>query len=195
VHHIRRVILPLSSYENNKIVSELVWGDPSDETTAFLASARGMGYQYGGVAVMEFLKASKCRRLIRAHQCLQHGLQPFAYAQGLTVFSSSNYMGRGNSAAFIFIGTDGEIESEFLDPIPEITDRARAVYFQVPKMPAQRGRGGSFEMLQKVARASSLTQGKRAAFMAAKGKRPEGMAMARLPVKIAQGARVAMGRT
>jgi diadenosine tetraphosphatase ApaH/serine/threonine PP2A family protein phosphatase len=131
IQTIRKVTLPLYSYENQPAVCELVWSDPTDTTARFLASPRGSGYVFGAVALMQFLQNSKCRTMLRAHQTLQHGLGKFGNGQGFTVFSNSNYMGTGNSGAFLHITEDSEMDPHPLDPLPEAVERTQAVYSPV----------------------------------------------------------------
>lgn len=87
VHHIRKIPFPLAAYGDNNIVSQIVWSDPSDEVEAFVQSARGKGSIFGGTALKQFLNASKCKKLLRAHQCTMYGYEPFAFGQGLTIFN------------------------------------------------------------------------------------------------------------
>jgi diadenosine tetraphosphatase ApaH/serine/threonine PP2A family protein phosphatase len=128
---IRNLNMPVLSFEGSDIVDAIVWSDPTAETSGFVTSARGCGYAFGAVSLVEFLKESGCKMLIRAHQCLQYGIETFAYGHGLTVFSSSNYAGRGNSAAFVFVRADFSIEHRILEPLPGVIPRQQARYNSV----------------------------------------------------------------
>jgi hypothetical protein len=93
---------------------------------------------------MQFLNASNCKKLLRAHQCIQYGVSPFAFGQGLTIFSTSNYMGRGNNAAIIFADARGRIKTKELQPLPDVPPRNMAVYAPVsPIAQAARASPGS----------------------------------------------------
>jgi protein phosphatase len=128
VSEIRRVTLPYSESAPAGIPAELVWGDPENEPICFVASARGRGYQFGTVALTEFLRISNCSKLIRAHQCVQFGILQFAFNKGVTVFSSSNYMGGGNTAGFLQVSADGSLRPLLLEPLTGIPERQDAEF-------------------------------------------------------------------
>jgi serine/threonine-protein phosphatase PP1 catalytic subunit len=141
IDRIKSLTLPIC--ESTEMVTEIVWADPtSDSETPYIASARGSGYMFGPLALKEFLKASQCERLLRAHQCVSHGLDTFAYGKGLTVFSSSNYMGHNNAAAIILIDTQGQVVKEQFEPLSQAVVRANAVYAEVCPVAAHNGRRG-----------------------------------------------------
>jgi hypothetical protein len=110
------------------IIAQIVWGDPTTSTTGFVASARGNGSMYGDCVLKEFLKRSHCTKLIRAHECVRHGTQKFFYSMGLTVFTSSNYDGKRNSAAFIFIQADGRISVREMEPLTDLVPKAEGTF-------------------------------------------------------------------
>jgi diadenosine tetraphosphatase ApaH/serine/threonine PP2A family protein phosphatase len=83
-------------------VSDLLWGDPSNDVELFKPGARGCGYMCGPTAVKNFLGASGLRFLIRAHEACQDGMRcDFEVPLMFTVFSSSNYCDFGNTAAVL----------------------------------------------------------------------------------------------
>jgi diadenosine tetraphosphatase ApaH/serine/threonine PP2A family protein phosphatase len=115
---IRSLDLPIETYDD-RVVSELTWSDPSTDITGYEFSARGIGCLFGALAVKDFLDKVKMRFLIRAHQCVAHGISVFAL-RCITVFSSSEYQHSGNSAGFLEIGEDGEMEHRVLAPVTYI---------------------------------------------------------------------------
>ena len=70
---------------------DLVWSDPSNSAKNFEPSPRGTGFVFGQDALREFLKNTGMHRVIRAHQCVNNGIENFAKDKLLTVFSCSNY--------------------------------------------------------------------------------------------------------
>jgi protein phosphatase len=151
IQSIRKVPMPLASYENYPAVCQIVWSDPSDTTTDFLISPRGSGYIFGSVALLQFLQKSKCQTLVRAHETVQYGAKRFCSDLGVTVFSSSNYMGRGNSGAFIRLAAGADIDAHQLDPLSDAVERSQAVYNPVVPFVS-----GKHHPLQQIARLGSL---------------------------------------
>jgi protein phosphatase len=131
IKQIRQLQLPIHDSDGQPVVTQVVWSDPTRETQDYIGSARGSGSMFGAGALLAFLRASKCRKMIRAHECVMHGVAQFAYSQGLTVFSCSNYNGRGNRGAFLFVPEDGVFESYTLEPIAGLVQRPDAVYAPV----------------------------------------------------------------
>jgi diadenosine tetraphosphatase ApaH/serine/threonine PP2A family protein phosphatase len=128
VQTIRKICLPLDESCPSGVVSQIVWSDPVDQAPGFIASPRGCGYGFGPYPLGEFLRASQCKRMLRAHECVMHGLAPFGNDLGLTVFSSSNYTGRGNLAGFAEVGKEGDIKAHQLQPLTNLADRADAEF-------------------------------------------------------------------
>jgi len=124
--HIEQLELPIPESSPDDIVSEIVWSDPTGDCNMFVTSARGRGVLFGRLAVVEFLKGLSLKKLIRAHQCVHHGVH--VAGETITVFSSSNYMGQGNRAGFMFVRPDGEIEHRTFQPIDDLPSLETAVF-------------------------------------------------------------------
>jgi hypothetical protein len=131
---IRRIQLPFTAPEPDPVVSAVVWSDPSSDVGKFIASARGCGYLFGVMALKEFLRASDCTMLIRAHECVLHGIATFFHGQGLTVFSTSNYNGRSNQAGVIQLFDTHKMEPHQLHPIDSVTERNEAEFEAVTEV-------------------------------------------------------------
>jgi protein phosphatase len=126
---IASISLPIDVIDEFETVSEILWGDPTDSTVGFLTSARGRGSLFGKVAVVNFLKTSGHRKLIRAHECVTEG---FAVSHRcFTIFSSSNYCDRGNSASFLYMSAAGEMQVTRLYPMQGIPNREQATFADV----------------------------------------------------------------
>jgi diadenosine tetraphosphatase ApaH/serine/threonine PP2A family protein phosphatase len=109
------------------IVSQIVWSDPGD-INGFTESARGCGFTFGDVQLLEFLKRSKCRKFLRAHECVMHGLQSFGNKSGLTVFSTSNYSKRKNASGFVFVTAESHLKAYQNPPMLDVVERQEALY-------------------------------------------------------------------
>lgn len=102
---------------DHPVVSDLVWSDPSDITEDFVRSKRGSGVQFGTKALAEFLENTGMRKVIRAHQCVQLGVEKFAGECLYTVFSCSNYVDASNNrCGLLFITPELEIQTFSLPP-------------------------------------------------------------------------------
>jgi protein phosphatase len=98
---------------------DILWSDPLDGVRGFTPSTRGMGCFFGSEQLEEFLDDNGLECLIRAHEWFDKGLDwPFGpNGRCLTVFSSSNYCGKGNSGAVATVGPNGTIETVTFEPI------------------------------------------------------------------------------
>jgi hypothetical protein len=145
---IKKITLPVHSYEAGDAVSDIVWSDPGLDSPEFQTSFRGVGVYFSKSAAMSFLEASGARRLIRAHECVASGLA--ISGPTITVFSSSNYCQQRNTAAFLFIDRAGFISNTILDPVFDVADRGRARYGTPPGLPQLEpvGRSRSVDRVQ-----------------------------------------------
>lgn len=91
VSTIRSIKLPITNYDGQPLISDLVWSDPSDKDVDFESNNRGSGVLFGKQAVKEFLTANHLKFMLRGHQCTTTGVHAFAGTLGMTVFSCSDY--------------------------------------------------------------------------------------------------------
>ena len=77
-------------------VTEMLWSDPTDECAGFRPSGRGVGFEFGQAVVDEFLRTNNLKRIVRAHQYVPGGIVEHFEGKVVTVFSSSDYLGRHN---------------------------------------------------------------------------------------------------
>ena len=102
---------------DHPVVSDLVWSDPSSDTEEYVRSKRGSGVQFGAKALAEFLQNTGLKMVIRAHQCVQLGVEKFAGECLYTVFSCSNYVDASNNrCGLLFITPELEIQTFSLPP-------------------------------------------------------------------------------
>lgn len=117
---------PIISYDNN-IASDLTWSDPDADTKEYFRSTRGNGVTFGKKAVVDFQKAFKVKHIIRAHQCVDLGIERFAGDVVYTVFSCSNYQDAGdNKCGLIYITPESTVQSFSLPAITQVP-RERAL--------------------------------------------------------------------
>jgi diadenosine tetraphosphatase ApaH/serine/threonine PP2A family protein phosphatase len=116
---IRNIPLPILGEDADEVISQIVWSDPDATMGDFVASQRGRGCAFGFQVLKEFLREAGCTKMIRAHQCVAAGVEPFCHNLGITVFTSSNYSNEGNQGAFIYVETDGEVSVYQLEPLED----------------------------------------------------------------------------
>lgn len=89
------------------MVSDLLWGDPAreehepalDPSTGFGKSVRGgNAVCFGSKAIDDFLSATKCQFIVRAHEAAMDGVAVSKSAKVLTIFSTSKDHGLGDDA-------------------------------------------------------------------------------------------------
>jgi hypothetical protein len=125
---IRRISIPVRCFVPGDVISEVVWSDPEQLVVGFSASPRGRGSLFGARTLEAFLLESKCRGLLRAHQCVAKGLEEFHRGLGMTVFTTSNYAGKENAAGFVHISAREHMATHHLRPIRDLVPRAYAVF-------------------------------------------------------------------
>ena len=126
VRQIKHLKRPLTVYDNS-IACDLVWSDPSSDTKDYSRSTRGNGVAFGNTAIKEFLRLFHMKQIIRAHQCVQLGIEKFN-DQLITVFSCSNYAdASGNRCGLIFVKENCELQTFSLPPLEQIP-RAQALF-------------------------------------------------------------------
>ena len=107
----------LTDYFDNKIVTDLVWGDPKELPDGVLTaeSERGAGEVFSKDKAKQFLEDNNLKAIIRAHESCENGfnvaLQDPESEQilCLTIFSASNYCNLKNHGAFGDLNKEGYI--------------------------------------------------------------------------------------
>lgn len=104
IEQIEQIQKPIRDIRTTKIVSELLWSDPSSSSSDFsyVPSKRGIGYIYSESDISNFLNKNNLNLIIRAHKFCPKGFS-WCGQNCLTVFSSSDYCGEENSAAVVII--------------------------------------------------------------------------------------------
>lgn len=123
---------PINAFEENLLLSDVVWGDPSHDSAKYSENPRGFGYLFNREAVSNFLKNGSFTRMIRAHQCVRRGYMNNYNGKCLTVFSASSYdklMGNSSSVLQLFQKDDTIKNVPFL-PLRRLL-KSEAVYCKV----------------------------------------------------------------
>lgn len=79
------------------ILRDIMWSDPVSGTQEFTTSNRGVGVDFGILAIHPFLKENSFKRIIRAHQFTVNGIHSTCDGKVLTVFSTCNYKAPGSN--------------------------------------------------------------------------------------------------
>lgn len=75
-------------------LQDVLWSDPGPQPNCVL-NPRGAGVIFGPDITAKFLKQSGgLRRLVRSHECVDHGVQYHHNKQCVTIFSASDYCGQ-----------------------------------------------------------------------------------------------------
>eukprot|EP01017_Pseudomicrothorax_dubius_P017334 TRINITY_DN1958_c0_g1_i1.p1 TRINITY_DN1958_c0_g1~~TRINITY_DN1958_c0_g1_i1.p1 ORF type:complete len:333 (+),score=83.34 TRINITY_DN1958_c0_g1_i1:65-1063(+) len=100
---------------------DLMWSDPTDDTSCWLKSARGAGYLFGCQVTKEFNHLNGLDLVVRAHQLVNEGYKyHFPESNLMTIWSAPNYCYRSGNIAAVFI-VDEDLKRDFktFDAVPE----------------------------------------------------------------------------
>lgn len=129
----KNICRPISDFEENKLLSDIVWSDPVNSSSfLFSDNTRGGGYFYNQKAALDFLKKNSLSRMIRAHECVKHGSQTHFLDKCITVFSASSYCSsRKNESGVLKLFQKGDcLEFVTFPPLPRL-EKCEAVYYKV----------------------------------------------------------------
>lgn len=106
----------ITKFTDNKIVCDLVWGDPRNfnDISPTRPSQRGLGEEFSLKKTKEFLENNNLSSIIRAHEACDEGFEQSQVDEKgtllcLTVFSSSNYCDDRNMGAVALLEDNGNI--------------------------------------------------------------------------------------
>jgi diadenosine tetraphosphatase ApaH/serine/threonine PP2A family protein phosphatase len=107
----------------SSLANDMVWSDPLD-VNGFVKSDRGTGWFFGEVALETFLAENGLDMLIRSHESCADGWE-LPLKKCLTIFSTSDYCGTGNTGAVAVI-SEGKTDYalEFFKPL-NAADKAK----------------------------------------------------------------------
>jgi protein phosphatase len=92
--------------DTDKLVVDILWSDPTENDNEFgihpnhVRDPEGTGniVKFGPDIVKKFLKANNMLKIIRAHECVNDGMEKFAGGDLITIFSATNYCGKHKNA-------------------------------------------------------------------------------------------------
>lgn len=130
--HIKR---PISDFEENDLLSDVIWSDPAHCNSLFDENPRGKGYLFNREATATFIKNNNLTRIIRAHECVANGSLKNFGDKCITVFSASSYdkqMGNSSSILEIFQKDDSITVTTF-EPLQRL-QKSEAFYYKVQSL-------------------------------------------------------------
>ncbi|KAH0796860.1 Ser/Thr protein phosphatase [Histomonas meleagridis] len=87
--------------DNDRILIDLYWSDPSDDVEEYARGPRGAGSLYGRKAFDRFMHFNHLNLLTRSHQMAEEGFHYYFGDRLLLVWSAPNYMYTTNSKATV----------------------------------------------------------------------------------------------
>lgn len=133
VDSIRQINRPIQSFEENQLLTNALWSDPSTSKSSMYAeNQRGRGYLFNIDVVFNFLKTNSLQRIIRGHQCVTQGYHEHFHSLCITVFSASSYArDMGNYSGIIKLNQkDDRVEFIKFFPLHQIK-KIDAVFYKV----------------------------------------------------------------
>lgn len=113
---------------NIKLLTDLLWSDPSNLTDFFLPSNRGSGWYFGFIATNTFLQKNDMKLIVRGHESIKKGVELNHEKKIMTVFSSSS-MSNGGLAGCVVFDTSNSYKIYKFDPI-DVIQRIDAKFFE-----------------------------------------------------------------
>ena len=110
---------PLLS-DDEPLLKDLLWSDPSTAFPMFAESSRGEMNTYGQMALSQFLDRNKLKMMIRAHQYMENGAQSLWSRKLCTVFSSSSYKFPGSNEAAVLKVSEKVFSCHRFPPVPKL---------------------------------------------------------------------------
>ena len=96
--------------EPKSIIADMLWSDPSDDVAKFGPSKRIIGHVFGSEAAAKIMDLLDVFVIIRAHESIETGFD--SKFGVITVFSTADYCGMGNTAAALTLPDDANLESD-----------------------------------------------------------------------------------
>jgi protein phosphatase len=120
--------LPKPKETLTDVFTDLLWSDPSRKVDGFEPSNRGTGYFFSQSVLADFLEENHLTALVRSHELCHTGMT-WVFPNCVTVFSNSDYTGRGNDGAVLHVSADSMFtkrELPWLDP--EVRQKRRVIF-------------------------------------------------------------------
>ncbi|MES1909674.1 MAG: hypothetical protein MHM6MM_002375 [Cercozoa sp. M6MM] len=128
IDHIRQIRRPivlddldLRGFEEKNRIMDLLWSDPADSDAfeGFRRNPRDVSVIFGADIVRRFCEENSVDLLVRAHQCVDYGIEYFAQGHLVTVFSAARYMGRrDNNGGILHINHELRVTPKIVELPP-----------------------------------------------------------------------------
>ena len=130
IEQIQDLKMPITNLED-EMVSDILWSDPNPMVATFVESPRGRGKLFGVAHTVKFLKNNNLKMLIRAHQCIEPGVQ-FIHKTIVSIFSTSYYNNDvENKAGKLYIDDNCKLVPVKLTAYVQ-PKRVNSVFFDAP---------------------------------------------------------------
>ena len=114
-------------FNNTKLLTDIMWSDPTNSTELFLPNNRGSGCYFGFVVTNHFLQKNNMKMIVRGHESTKKGIETSHEKKVITVYSSSS-MKQGGFAACIIFEPDDSYKCYRLKPI-NLIQRSDAKFY------------------------------------------------------------------
>ncbi|OHT14377.1 Serine/threonine-protein phosphatase PP1 isozyme 9 [Tritrichomonas foetus] len=112
-----------------KLISDIMWSDPNSLVPGFTPSLRGAGCFFGEDIALCFLNRNKMSSLVRAHQCVNKGIEILFHSKLATIFSASSYNKHFNKSG-ILIKNSEVYDAKMFDPLPRL-EREKSLFIDI----------------------------------------------------------------
>jgi protein phosphatase len=129
IDQIKSIQKPILNFDD-PLVEGLVWSDPSVKIHEFRENPRGSGCLFGSIQINNFLQKNSLKMIIRAHQCVQLGVQYLFKNQLVTVFSASKYCGKVLNHSGVLVLKEGAKIEKYSFPYFQYLKR-KMIKFQI----------------------------------------------------------------
>ena len=119
VEQIEAIEKPLND-DDDPMIKDLLWSDPSTTSAMFDESTRGELNTYGKTALKQFLERNKLKMMIRGHQFMENGAESLWSRTLCTVFSSSSYKYQDSNQAAVLKVSDKVFSCHRFPPIARL---------------------------------------------------------------------------
>lgn len=130
IDQIKSIKKPIIDFDNNPILSGVLWSDPSSYVRNFIPNLRGTGQFFGEDQLNNFLRANFLQLIVRGHQCADNGIEMMFENKLITVFSASNYCGYRNRSGVLIVNENGQIGKETFPSFERLTRTMSNVDFR-----------------------------------------------------------------
>ncbi|OHT08411.1 Ser/Thr protein phosphatase [Tritrichomonas foetus] len=113
----KKIIRPVEDF-GDEVQDAMLWSDPNETIDFYEPSNRGTGFLFGKSAVDDFSNDNNIKLIVRAHECVNNGINFMFDNRLVTVFGASNYCGLvSNKSGVLQIDSNGDYSSSIFPPL------------------------------------------------------------------------------